>query len=88
MHRIRRKHRQDLHKLPVLNKFRRPYFLSSTLNTEYFIFIKQNNKINIFFKLNSLSILKENIHLKFYKEICSNRLIMAAAENMDFEPTS
>ncbi len=33
-----------------------------------------------------MSILKENIQIKFYKEICSNRLIMAAAENIDLEP--
>jgi hypothetical protein len=28
--------------LPVPNKFRRPFFFSSSLNTEYSIFIKQN----------------------------------------------
>jgi hypothetical protein len=32
--------------LPVPNKFRRPYFFSSTLNTEYSIFIKENKKYN------------------------------------------
>jgi hypothetical protein len=32
--------------LHVQNKFRRPSFFSSNLNTEYSIFIKQNKKYN------------------------------------------
>ena len=36
--------------LPVPNKFRRPSFFSSTLNREYAIFIKQNNKKLIIIK--------------------------------------
>ena len=30
----------------------------------------------------------KKIQLKFYTEICSNRMIIAAAENIDLEPTT
>jgi hypothetical protein len=65
--------------LPVPNKFRRPSFFSSTLNTDYSIFIKQNKKIII---------IKQLIYFLFKSssEICSNRFIMAAAETSISNP--
>jgi hypothetical protein len=62
--------------ISVLNTFRRPSFFSSTLNTEYSIFIKQNKKIII------IKQLKTAIKLIFYL----NRFIMAAAETSISNP--
>jgi hypothetical protein len=42
--------------LPVPNKFRRPSFFSSTLNTEFSIFIKQNKKIIIIKQLKTINL--------------------------------
>jgi hypothetical protein len=42
--------------LPVPNKFRRPSFFSSTFNTEYSIFIKQNKKIIITKQLKTVNL--------------------------------
>jgi hypothetical protein len=46
--------------LPVPNKFRRPSFFSSALNTEYSIFIKQNKKIIIIKQLKTVKKLINN----------------------------
>jgi hypothetical protein len=42
--------------LPVPNKFRRPSFFFSTLNTEYSIFITQNKKIIIIKQLKTVNL--------------------------------
>jgi hypothetical protein len=52
--------------LPVTNKFRRPSFFFSTLNTEYSIFITQNKEIIIIKQLKTVNLFFYlNFRLKF-----------------------
>jgi hypothetical protein len=51
--------------MPVPNKLRRPSFFSSTFNTEYSIFIKQNKNNNFKTIKNSYFIFYLSLRLKF-----------------------